>query len=82
MFIGQIVQPFTGGTSDQTVRLRQALDQADAIIVGAGAGLSTSAGFVYTGARFHTYFQDFIEKYRFQDMYSGGFYPFSSLEEH
>ena len=82
MFIGQIVQPFTGGTSDLTVRMRQALDQADAIIVGAGAGLSTSAGFVYTGARFHTYFQDFIEKYRFQDMYSGGFYPFSSLEEH
>ena len=62
--------------------LRQKLDQAEAIVIGAGAGLSTSAGFTYTGERFHKYFQDFIDKYRFQDMYSGGFYPFDTLEEH
>ncbi|MBU3877721.1 Sir2 silent information regulator family NAD-dependent deacetylase [Faecalicatena sp. AGMB00832] len=58
------------------------LKNADAVIVGAGAGLSTAAGFVYTGPRFQEYFRDFIEKYHFQDMYSGGFYPFKTLEEH
>lgn len=63
-------------------RLREELDRADAVIIGAGAGLSTSAGFVYTGERFDRYFQDFAEKYQFQDMYSGGFYPYSTLEEH
>ncbi len=58
------------------------LKNADAVIVGAGAGLSTAAGFVYTGPRFQEYFRDFIEKYHFQDMYSGGFYPFKTLEEY
>ena len=62
--------------------LAQVLETADAVIVGAGAGLSTSAGFVYTGERFREYFSDFIEKYHFKDMYSGGFYPFETLEEH
>lgn len=52
------------------------------MIIGAGAGLSTSAGFTYNGERFEKYFADFAEKYGFKDMYSGGFYPFSSLEEH
>lgn len=63
-------------------KLKEALDQAEAVVIGAGAGLSASAGFIYTGERFHRYFQDFAEKYRFQDMYSGGFYPFGTLEEH
>lgn len=63
-------------------RLKCALEEAEAVLVGAGAGLSAAAGFVYTGTRFHKYFQDFIERYHFQDMYSGGFYPFPSLEEH
>lgn len=63
-------------------RLRQALDNADAVVIGAGAGLSTSAGFTYSGERFEQYFSDFIRKYGFQDMYSGGFYPFSTQEEH
>lgn len=62
--------------------LAEVLETADAVIVGAGAGLSTSAGFVYTGERFREYFSDFIEKYHFKDMYSGGFYPFETLEEH
>ena len=50
-------------------------------MIGAGAGLSTSAGFVYTGQRFKTYFSDFEEKYGFHDMYSGGFYPYKTPEE-
>ena len=64
------------------LELRQMLEQAEAVIVGAGAGLSTSAGFIYTGERFNTYFKDFAEKYHFRDMYSGGFYPYNTLEEH
>lgn len=63
-------------------QLKQALNQADAIVIGAGSGLSTSAGFTYSGERFERYFGDFIEKYGFKDMYSGGFYPFDSLEEY
>ena len=69
-------------TPDGVHKLREALDSADAVIIGAGAGLSTSAGFTYSGERFHKYFRDFAEKYPIQDMYSGGFYPFNSLEEH
>ena len=67
---------------DNISRLKQELDVADAVVIGAGSGLSTSAGFSYTGERFHQYFRDFIEKYGFCDMYSGGFYPFETLEEH
>lgn len=63
-------------------RLGRAISQADSIVVGAGAGLSASAGFAYSGERFETYFGDFAEKYGFQDMYSGGFYPYSTQEEH
>lgn len=63
-------------------RLKQELDTASAVVIGAGAGLSTSAGFTYSGERFQQYFGDFIEKYGFGDMYSGGFYPFDTLEEH
>lgn len=62
-------------------RLREAIDTADAIVVGAGAGLSTSAGFTYAGERFERLFGDFIERYGFTDMYTAGFYPFETLEE-
>ena len=58
------------------------MDDADAVVIGAGAGLSTSAGFSYTGGRFRQYFSDFAEKYDFRDMYSGGFYPYDTLEEY
>ncbi len=68
--------------SDEIRRLKKALADADTVIIGAGSGLSTSAGFTYSGDRFKQHFADFIAKYGFQDMYSGGFYPFSSLEEH
>lgn len=66
----------------QIQRLKTALDEADAVIIGAGAGLSTSAGFTYNGERFHKYFADFETKYGFHDMYSGGFYPYATPEEH
>lgn len=64
----------------EIARLRRALDAADAVVIGAGAGLSTSAGFVYGGERFAAYFPDFMEKFGLTDMYTGGFYPFPSEE--
>lgn len=70
------------GYCDNMERLKQELHAADAVVIGAGSGLSASAGFTYTGERFEKYFGDFIEKYGFRDMYSGGFYPFETLEEH
>lgn len=54
--------------------LKQALSEADAVVIGAGAGLSTSAGFIYSGERFEKYFSDFSKKYGFTDMYTGGFH--------
>ena len=68
-------------TGEITV-LRKALEQADTIIIGAGAGLSTAAGFTYSGERFNRYFHDFSKKYHFKDMYSGGFYSYKALGEH
>lgn len=62
--------------------LRQAFARAETVIIGAGAGLSTAAGFTYSGERLHTYFKDFTEKYHFKDMYSGGFFPYEILNEH
>ena len=69
-------------TEQKVIELQKALKQADTILIGAGAGLSASAGFAYGGEQFHRYFADFEEKYGFHDMYSGGFYPFPTLEEH
>ena len=69
-------------TEQKVIELQEALKQADTILIGAGAGLSASAGFAYGGEQFHRYFADFEEKYGFHDMYSGGFYPFPTLEEH
>ncbi len=62
-------------------KLAEAIDKAEYVVIGAGAGLSTAAGFSYSGERFREYFSDFEEKYGFHDMYSGGFYPFDSPEE-
>ena len=66
----------------QIPKLKTVLNEADAVVIGAGAGLSTSAGFTYDGERFHKYFADFETKYGFHDMYSGGFYPYATPEEH
>ena len=66
----------------QTIEeIKKKLDEADAVIIGAGAGLSTAAGYTYTGERFDKYFSDFKEKYGFDNMYYGGFYPYNSYEE-
>ena len=62
--------------------LKELIENADAIVVGAGAGLSTAAGFTYSGERFHKNFGDFEAKYNFHDMYSGGFYPYETPEEY
>ena len=71
----------TKSCSEPLERLQAALRDCDAVVIGAGAGLSTSAGFVYTGERFEKYFSDFAAKYGIKDMYSGGFYPFPTQEE-
>ena len=73
---------YTEVCSRRIERLQKALEQADAVVIGAGAGLSASAGFAYTGERFEKYFGDFIARYGFADMYSGGFHPFATPEEH
>ena len=67
--------------NEEITTLREILDSAECVVVGAGAGLSASAGFSYSGGRFKKYFSDFEAKYHFHDMYSGGFADFSSLEE-
>ena len=82
MFSRTATMKYTRPCCDNLSRLKQELDTAEAVVIGAGAGLSTSAGFTYTGQRFEKYFGDFSRKYGFRDMYSGGFYPFETLEEH
>ena len=72
---------FSDNTNDEEIkRLREAINNTESIVIGAGAGLSTSAGFTYSGKRFEKYFFDFAEKFNISDMYSGGFYPFPDDE--
>ncbi len=82
MFLKQSIFKSTRTCSDDIHRLKHELETADAIIIGAGAGLSTSAGMSYNGERFEKNFSDFHRKYGITDMYSGGFYPFDTLEEY
>ncbi len=82
MFSGMSITKSTKNCSGQINRLKEAFQSADTVVIGAGAGLSTSAGFVYTRERFEKYFSDFEQKYGFHDMYSGGFYPYETPEEH
>ncbi|TXJ38422.1 Sir2 silent information regulator family NAD-dependent deacetylase [Brachyspira aalborgi] len=63
-------------------KLKEEIENSDYILIGAGAGLSTSAGFLYDGKRFEDNFKDYIKKYGFTDMYSAGFYNFPTLEEY
>lgn len=72
----------TESFSDNIKRLVGEIDSADAVVIGAGAGLSASAGFDYGGERFEKYFSDFRRKYGIRDMYSGGFYPYKTPEEY
>ncbi len=82
MSLGTMTMKSTKTYSEKIELLRQKIENAQAVVIGAGAGLSTSAGFTYSGDRFKQYFSDFIEKYHFRNMYEGGFYPFDSLEEY
>ena len=82
MFSKTWISKSTGDYSQKIERLKAELQGADAILIGAGSGLSTSAGLTYGGERFLKYFTDFHEKYGITDIYSGGFYPFPSLEEY
>ena len=82
MFLKKRIGKSTDAYWDELARLQEALEQADALLIGAGSGLSASAGLSYSGERFERYFADFQEKYGINDMYSGGFYPFDSLEEY
>ncbi len=76
------VTPLYTAAADKIRYLKEELDTADAIVIGAGAGLSASAGMSYSGERFEKTFADFHQKYGITDMYSGGFYPFDTLEEY
>ena len=82
MFLKKKMKESTGYYSDKITELKEKISEADAVVIGAGSGLSTSAGFVYSGERFKQYFSDFEEKYDFHDMYSGGFYSYDTLEEY
>ena len=82
MYFSRLTRQSTQNFSAQVDKLRDALAMADAVVVGAGAGLSTAAGYTYSGPRFSRLFGDFAARYGFSDMYSGGFYPYDTLEEH
>lgn len=82
MFLRIQTSKFTKDCSAQLQELKQRIDDADAVFIGAGAGLSASAGFVYDGERFNRNFADFRDKYHFEDMYTGGFYPYAAPEEY
>lgn len=82
MFLKKKIIKSTNDYWDSLKELKEQIENADAIIIGAGAGLSTSAGLEYSGKRFYDNFSDFAKKYGLQDMYSAGFYPFETLEEY
>lgn len=82
MYFSRLTRQSTAAFSKQIDKLRAALDTSDAVVIGAGAGLSTAAGYTYSGKRFEKFFVDFAARYGFTDMYSGGFYPYDSLEEY
>lgn len=82
MFLRNLTAASTESYSEQINRLKNEIENADAIVIGAGAGMSASAGFTYDGERFEKHFADFHQKYGITDMYSGGFYPYNSLEKY
>ena len=82
MFSKIQIMKSTENISDNIEKLKEKIHTADAVVIGAGAGLSAAAGFTYSGERFEKYFSDFHQKYGFEDMYSGGFYPFQTPEEY
>lgn len=82
MFSRSSITASTVNYSNNIEKLKTEIETADAILIGAGAGMSTSAGLTYSGERFLKYFSDFHEKYKINDMYSGGFFPYKTLEEY
>ena len=60
--------------TEKIKKLKQVLSEAKIVVIGAGSGLSTSAGFTYSGERFEKYFSDFRAKYGFSDMYTDSFF--------
>ena len=78
--LGRNVSSGKGSREERIELLKNEIQNADAVVIGAGAGLSTSAGFTYSGERFEKYFFDFIKEYGIRDIYSGGFYPFPDDE--
>ncbi len=82
MFLKKKIPSSSESYLEQIDKFKKVINDFDTIIIGAGSGLSTSAGLTYSGERFEKYFPDFIEKYRLSDMYSAGFFPYKTLEEH
>ena len=82
MYLKTKIGKSTSDYWDSIQKLKDEIEQADAIVIGAGVGLSASAGLEYSGKRFYDNFADFAKKYGLQDMYSAGFYPFETLEEY
>ena len=82
MYFSHLTKQSTESFSKQIDKLQNAIEPADAVVIGAGAGLSTAAGYTYAGERFERLFGDFAAKYGFSDMYAGGFYPYKTLEEY
>ena len=82
MFLSKLTSKSTESYSDKIKKLKKDIDSTDAILIGAGAGMSTSAGLTYSGERFYRYFSDFHEKYGINDIYSGGFYPYDTPQEY
>ena len=69
-----------GSKEEQVRRLKDTSSSCPVVLIGAGAGLSTSAGLTYSGERFQRYFSDFADQFGIRDMYTGGFYPFPDEE--
>ena len=82
MFLSKLTSKSTESYSDKIKKLKKDIDSTDAILIGAGAGMSTSAGLTYSGERFYRFFSDFHKKYGINDIYSGGFYPYDTPQEY
>lgn len=82
MFLSKLTSKSTKSYSDKIKKLKKDIDSTDAILIGAGAGMSTSAGLTYSGERFYRFFSDFHKKYGINDIYSGGFYPYDTPQEY
>ena len=80
MFEEIFVDKVNDSYEESIAKAKKAFVEADAVVVGAGSGLSTAAGYTYAGERFDKYFSDFKKEFGIRDMYSGGFYLFPDRE--